>query len=759
MKSSRIICGILISCILGLSLSSGTSVFAAAANFTEPVNKQAPVVEWQVFLDSSKLDWINDMQKTDDGGYILAGYTKVEASSKNNRDVQYLCITKLNDKGEMQWENCMDNAGFESEANSIQQTKDGGYIAAGSKGSFTDLFIVKFDGKGKIVWQKSLGGSNFDEAESIQQSGDGGYIAAGYTWSNNGDVKNNHSNAKDFWVIKLDDKGKVQWQKCLGGKGYDVANSIRQTSDGGYIAAGYTNSNNGDVKGIHGEFDGWVVKLDDKGKIQWQKCLGDKKEDEVVGVRQTADGGYIVAMNTEVENDGEDCQIVKLGGKGEIEWQKCYGGRGFQNVHDIKQTMDGGYIAAGITVDSDLKGYGGNQDYWIIKLDNKGELEWQKCLGGEYSEFAAGIEESNDGGYIVSGTASSIWIVKLGYNVTKDDALLTSFNLKHNRAFIEQTASSDLKKYLVLDGMDEYKDVVNLAKDITAGKNSDYDKLSAIYDWIAGNIRYDTEIKLIREKTASEYHPYNVIKDRKAVFPGYAALFKYLCRLVKIPCRVIEGRRGTYEGEVHPRLLAHNHEWNEAYIDGRWVIADVMLDQYNRYENGQYRAGGVNPERKHFDPSIEQFSVDHLYLREQQASLVWEKVEVVDESKGKGQIIIGELPTETIKRLQKYPFTYDVETGFEKYTEQKPEEAKLVIENLSKVLNLYDNEEFFTNEKLFCECRGGYMARGVLQVRNKNGTMTEQDLEVRYFYGQSYGDPRLEVKWHLLEKKYLNKGN
>ena len=125
----------------------------------------------------------------------------------------------------------------------------------------------------QIAWQKCLGGSRYDEANSVQQTGDRGYIVAGDTFSNDDNVSGNHG-IRDSWVVKLDNVGDVEWQKCLGGSRYDKANSIQQTVDGGYIVAGDTNSSDGDVSGNHGNADSWLVKIDSIGNIQWQKCLG-----------------------------------------------------------------------------------------------------------------------------------------------------------------------------------------------------------------------------------------------------------------------------------------------------------------------------------------------------------------------------------------------------------------------------------------------------------------------------------------------------
>ncbi|MBK5286119.1 MAG: hypothetical protein JJE25_12025, partial [Bacteroidia bacterium] len=145
-----------------------------------------------------------------------------------------------------------------------------------------------------IQWQKCLGGTGDDRANSIQQTSDGGYIVAGSALSNDGDVTGQHGYG-DYWVVKLDSFGTLQWQKCLGGDTMDYASSIIQTSDGGYIVAGHTRSNNGDVTGNHGSMDYWIVKLNSTGNLQWQKCFGGTSDDRASCIRQTNDGGYIVA--------------------------------------------------------------------------------------------------------------------------------------------------------------------------------------------------------------------------------------------------------------------------------------------------------------------------------------------------------------------------------------------------------------------------------------------------------------------------------
>ena len=230
-----------------------------------------------------------------------------------------------------------------------------------------------------IEWQKCLGGSNDDWAYSIQQTSDSGFIVAGYTESSNGDVSGNHG-AYDYWVVKLNSSGDILWQICLGGTNVDVAYSIQQTSDEGFIVAGYTCSNEGDVSGNHGNSDYWVVKLNSSGTIEWQKCLGGTDGDYANSIQQTSDGGFIVAGQT-YSNDGDvsgnhggsDAWVVKLNSSGNIEWQKCLGGTGWDWENSIQQTSDGGFIVAGYTNsnDGDVSGNHGSKDYWVVKLTNE----------------------------------------------------------------------------------------------------------------------------------------------------------------------------------------------------------------------------------------------------------------------------------------------------------------------------------------------------------------------------------------------------
>jgi hypothetical protein len=325
----------------------------------------------------------------------------------------------------IEWQKCLGGSGYD-DGLSIQQTTDGGYIVVGQSNSTNgdvtgnhgniDYWVVKLDNIGVIEWQRSLGGTGYERNPfSIQQTIDGGYIISGYSGSNDGDVTGNIGGS-DCWVVKLDSIGFIEWQKSLGGTGSEHAYSIQQTIDGGYILGASSNSTDGDVTSNQGGFDYWVVKLDSIGTIVWQKSLGGSNQDRVFSIQQTSDGGYIVAGECS-SNDGDvtgnhgsfDYWLVKLDSIGNMEWQRSLGGTGSDKASSIKQTSDGGYIVTGSSTSNDgnVTGNHGSVDYWLVKLDSIGTMEWQKCLGGSSPDHAFTIQQTNDGGYIVAGWTMS----------------------------------------------------------------------------------------------------------------------------------------------------------------------------------------------------------------------------------------------------------------------------------------------------------------------------------------------------------------
>ncbi len=292
-------------------------------------------IEWQKNYGGSYYS----IQQTTDGGYIAAGSTESDGLEK-------MCVLKLDSNGVDEWcyEYCRELYDLDR-VNSIQQTTDGGYIAAGRTfspgvGGGLDFWILKFTSDGGIEWQKTYDRSGWDVAYSIQQTTDGGYIVAG-----------------ESMLIKLYFNGDIEWQRTYGGSFY----SIQQTTDGGYITAGSTS-----IGALKPDF--FVLKLDNNGDIEWQYAYGGDDWDIANSIQQTSDEGYIVAGYTQsFETRRSDFFVLKLYFNGDIEWQRTYGGNFFDEAHSIQQTTDGGYIVAGLTMLND-------DAFLVLKLDSNGNI-------------------------------------------------------------------------------------------------------------------------------------------------------------------------------------------------------------------------------------------------------------------------------------------------------------------------------------------------------------------------------------------------
>lgn len=387
-----------------------------------------PAIQWQRALGGSLFEAAKSIERTSDGGYIVGA-----RSDSNNGDVtgnngQVDCwVIKLDALGGIQWQRSLGGSGIE-ECNSIQETGDGGYIFTSSTSSsngdvsgahgLSDAWVVRLDISGDIIWQRALGGTGQDYGASVRQTANGGFIFAGSTVSNDGDISGNHGNV-DYWVVKLDPSGTIEWQKSLGGSASESALSIRQTGDGGYVVGGQSSSNDGDVSGNHGAGDYWVVKLDGDGDIQWQRTLGGSGEETAWGLDVTSDGGSVMAGWTH-SNDGDvsgnhggaDFWVVKLDPSGAVQWQKALGGSAEEVCHTVRGTFDNGCVVAGsaTSVDGDVTGVHAppGRDAWVVELDGTGAINWQKALGGvSPNDFAMAIVQAADSGYVVAGSTGS----------------------------------------------------------------------------------------------------------------------------------------------------------------------------------------------------------------------------------------------------------------------------------------------------------------------------------------------------------------
>jgi hypothetical protein len=383
-------------------------------------------IEWEKSYGGSSFDEAYSIIQTHDEGFLIAGYSlSIDGDISNNKGADDYWVIKLDSTGMLEWERSYGGSDYDM-AYHLAQTKEGGYIITGtskstdkdvtnSKGEW-DYWIIKLSSNGELEWEKTYGGSSYDSGNSISQTNDCGFIVAGNVFSKDGDISTNKG-AYDYWVIKLDSTGMLEWEKSYGGNGNDWANSIIQTFDGGYIVAGSCWSTYGDKSVSRGKTDYWIVKLSSIGELEWEKTFGGEDDEIANTVIQTLDKGYIVVGYSEslgfdiTNNRGEaDCWIVKINESGELEWEKSLGGSSNDYARSIVQTLDKGYIIAGITSSKDLDVTGSitNQDYWIIKIDPSGNLQWQKSLGGSEKDIARSIVQTTDGDFVVAGSSFSL---------------------------------------------------------------------------------------------------------------------------------------------------------------------------------------------------------------------------------------------------------------------------------------------------------------------------------------------------------------
>ncbi|MBI2930265.1 MAG: hypothetical protein HYY16_01320 [Planctomycetes bacterium] len=346
---------------------------------------------------------------TADGGYLVTGYT----SSFSGSPTSDAWILKLNADGSPTWQKRYGGPEVNDQFRSVQVLNDGSFITVGSTDMDVtgDVWVVKLNANGSIVWQKMYGGPAGDYGADIHQTSDGGYIVGATTGSFG------PATVFNVWILKLDATGEIVWQKTYGGAGDDYLHSVQQTPDGEYVVAGFSNS-------FSSSQDAWIFKLNADGTMAWQRAYGPSgtNSERATAIAVNDDGTSVVAGYTSVSGGSLYAWALKLNADGTAAWHRSYSGGVADYAKFITPTGDGGYIMAGETYS-----FGNGQfDAWILNLTPDGSVDWQRVYGGSASDFASFVHPTADGGYAVAGMTSSfgaqgpydMWILKVPSNGT-----------------------------------------------------------------------------------------------------------------------------------------------------------------------------------------------------------------------------------------------------------------------------------------------------------------------------------------------------
>ncbi len=279
-------------------------------------------------------------------------------------------------------------------ATGVLQTADGGYLLAGSTGSFgegeQDVYLVKTDSAGIEQWSRTYGGTENDEGWCVQGTDDDGYIVTGFTASQG-------AGGCDVYLLKTDSAGIEQWSRAFGQTYEDRGSCVRQTADHGYVIAGLT-------EGLTlGEDNAWLIKTDSDGVRQWDKVFGGAELDGGTCVLQSDDDGYLLVGYTHSFGGGDfDAWMIRTDDAGEEQWSRTFGGGAWDRADWVEPTSDGGYILAGMS-----KSLGLWKQAWLIKTDGSGTAQWNRAFGGDGDEWARSVQQTSEGGYILTGSINT----------------------------------------------------------------------------------------------------------------------------------------------------------------------------------------------------------------------------------------------------------------------------------------------------------------------------------------------------------------
>ena len=336
--------------------------------------------------------------------------------------------------GEVAWMKTFGGSGDDT-AREVIVTSDGGYAILGFSNStdgdlmgkataVNDYWLLRLNAEGDLLWSKSYGGSGDDQGQSVIQTADGGFAITGYAMSSDGDASNNEG-FHDNWILRLDSKGNILWERSFGFSGHDHSYDVLQTADGGFFFVGFLDITAARSDGYqekfgsltrHGVGEFWGTKIDAQGNLQWRRYFGGTNNDRAHAVVRAWDGGYVMAGFSESDDfdisntrGSYDFWVVKVSEEGEKLWERSYGGSGIDIAYDISLTSDGAYVITGHTISSDQEVSNplGESDIWLIKIDKEGQLLWERSYGGSGFDLGQSVVPARRGGYILAGNTKS----------------------------------------------------------------------------------------------------------------------------------------------------------------------------------------------------------------------------------------------------------------------------------------------------------------------------------------------------------------
>ena len=392
-------------------------------------------VAWIISFGGSGDDTPRSVIRTTDGGYAVFGFTNSTDGDLTGKaiSVNDYWLIKINAEGVLLWSRTYGGS-KDDRGQAVVQTSDGGFAITGyamsddgdasNNEGFHDNWVLKLDPQGNIEWEQSFGFSGHDHSYDIVENADGGLFFTGFLditsaradgYTDKSYTLTRHG-VGEFWGTKLNQLGELEWREYFGGTNNDRAHAVVTAREGGYVMAGFSESEDFDISDPKGSYDFWVVKIDGEGQLVWEQSFGGSGIDIAQDIARTEDGGYIITGST-ISTDGDiaathgesDVWVIKIDALGNLLWERTYGGSNFEAAESISPTADGGYIIAGNSksADQDLSTNAGQNDLWVLKIDPQGQILWQQAYGGTDLEFGFDALETLDGGILLVGESKS----------------------------------------------------------------------------------------------------------------------------------------------------------------------------------------------------------------------------------------------------------------------------------------------------------------------------------------------------------------